>query len=93
MERSEINQEDYLYKAAQPPEEMYQQLLAIVERSDDHYIKNLLLNILRDEEIARRLKDMASRKEHPPRLPIGTIRAYSFLLTIGRITISSLPMQ
>ena len=52
----EVNPDDYIPKALRPPEDMYAELLAIVEKANDYYIKNLLLNILEDEEIQRRLK-------------------------------------
>ena len=62
VERNQINLEDYIHRAAQEPDEMLKQLLAIVERADDYYIKNLLLNILQDEEITRRLKTWPAGK-------------------------------
>lgn len=52
----QINREDYVQKAGTAPEKMYQDLLAIVETLDEVYIKDLLLSVLHDPEIARRLK-------------------------------------
>ena len=62
VERKQVNPEDYIHRAAQHPDEMLEQLLAIVERTDDYYIKNLLLTILQDEEIVRRLKTWPAGK-------------------------------
>ena len=52
----QINRDDYIQKAGSAPEKMYNELLAIVEKLDEVYIKDLLLSILHDPEIARRLK-------------------------------------
>ena len=56
VERGQVRPDDYVYKAEVLPEDMYRELLAIVEQADDYYIRNLLLNVLQDQEIARRLK-------------------------------------
>ena len=42
MKNDQINKDDFIYKSTRPPEEMYQQLLEIVRRADDYYIKSLL---------------------------------------------------
>lgn len=52
----QINRDDYIQKAGSAPEKMYNELLAIVEKLEEVYIKDLLLSILHDPEIARRLK-------------------------------------
>ena len=54
--RELLDEDDFIFKAALPPEEMYGRLLAVVEKADDSSIKNLLLAILQDEAIAKRLK-------------------------------------
>ena len=56
LQRSQVNEEDFVHQAPRPPEEMYQQLLQIVDRADDYYIKSLLCAILKAPQIARRLK-------------------------------------
>lgn len=53
---NQINRDDYIQKAGSAPEKMYNELLAIVETLEEVYIKDLLLSILHDPEIARRLK-------------------------------------
>ncbi len=56
MDAKEINQDDFMMKAATPSHEMFERLLTIVKKLDDIYIKELLLNILQDTEVSRRLK-------------------------------------
>ena len=56
LDRQAVNPDDYIFKAPRPPEEMYQELLAIVAQCDDYYIRNLLEHTLQDAEITRRLK-------------------------------------
>lgn len=53
---AQINREDYIQKAGSAPEKMYTDLLAIVETLEEVYIRDLLMSVLRDYEIARRLK-------------------------------------
>lgn len=52
---SEVNMDDFVMKAARSPVVMYEELMSIVHELSDIYIKNLLINILSDEEIKRRL--------------------------------------
>lgn len=47
---------DFIRKVDGDVEKMYQDLCAIVENLDDVYIRDLLMNTLKDEEITRRLK-------------------------------------
>jgi 3'-5' exoribonuclease len=56
LDDSQINREDYIQKAGTAPEKMYNELLAIVETLEEVYIRELLLLILKDHEISRRLK-------------------------------------
>src|SRR5690606_30871204 len=53
---SEVDRNDFITKAPYDPEQMYQELLGIVKNLSDVYIQKLLLNILEDQEISRRLK-------------------------------------
>lgn len=53
---SEVNRDEFVIKAKVAPEKMYNELLDIVTNLDDVYIKDLLIAILQDNEIARRLK-------------------------------------
>ena len=53
---SEVNRDEFVIKAKVDPEKMYEQLLNIVNELDDVYIRDLLLAILKDSEISRRLK-------------------------------------
>lgn len=48
--------EDYIQKAGSAPEKMFEELLSIVDSLEEIYIKDLLVMILHDPEIARRLK-------------------------------------
>lgn len=56
VDAKEVNPDDFVMKAATPASEMYDQLLKIVTQLDDVYIKELLLNILQEPELSRRLK-------------------------------------
>ena len=56
LNEDQISREDYIQKSASAPEAMYQELISIVNQLEEVYIRDLLLNILHDPEIARRLK-------------------------------------
>lgn len=56
LDESQFNREDYVQKAGTAPEKMFADLLAIVNSLDEIYIRDLLLAVLNDFEIARRLK-------------------------------------
>ena len=56
LNEDQFDREDYIQKAGGAPEKMYQELLSIVELLEEIYIKELLLSVLHDPEIARRLK-------------------------------------
>jgi 3'-5' exoribonuclease len=48
--------EDYIKKSSTAPEKMFDELLTIVQSLEEVYIRDLLLSVLYDPEIARRLK-------------------------------------
>lgn len=52
----EVDKSEFIPKASQDPEAMFPQLKQIVEGLEDVYIRQLLLNVLGDKEIERRLK-------------------------------------
>lgn len=52
----QYNLEDYIKKSTTAPEKMFDDLLKIVQGLEEVYIKDLLLSILHDTEISRRLK-------------------------------------
>jgi 3'-5' exoribonuclease len=52
----QYNLEDYIKKSATAPEKMFEELLQIVQSLEEVYIRDLLLSILYDTEISRRLK-------------------------------------
>lgn len=56
VSEGQVNMSDFVVKATQDPEVMYQRLLQIVDGLSDVYIRDLLKNIITDGEIARRLK-------------------------------------
>jgi len=56
LNEDQISREDYIQKSGSAPEAMYLELLTIVNQLEEIYIKDLLLSILHDPEIARRLK-------------------------------------
>ncbi len=56
LSEDQFTRDDYIQKAGTAPEKMYQELLSIVESLDEVYIKELLLAVLHDQEIGRRLK-------------------------------------
>jgi 3'-5' exoribonuclease len=51
-----INKEDFILKSNFDPEAMFSELLKIVDSLPDVYIRDLLKNILHDQEISKRLK-------------------------------------
>ncbi|MEX0799160.1 MAG: HD domain-containing protein [Bacteriovoracaceae bacterium] len=53
---AQIDKGDFIVKAKADPDQMFQDLKKIVEQLEDVYIKRLLLNVLEDKEIERRLK-------------------------------------
>jgi 3'-5' exoribonuclease len=59
---SEVNENDFLMKAAKDPEIMFKELLSIVDKLSDVYIRDLLRMIITDGEIARRLKTWQAGK-------------------------------
>lgn len=56
LEDNQFVLDDYIQKAGDAPEKMYNELLAIVDSLEEVYIKDLLKAILHDREISRRLK-------------------------------------
>ena len=62
LNSSEVNEDDFVMKANQNPEKMYKDLLAIVDKLSDVYIRDLLRNIITDGEVARRLKTWQAGK-------------------------------
>lgn len=62
VDQSEINMDDFVMKANVDPEVMFSELMEIVTELSDVYIRELLENILGDQEIARRLKTWQAGK-------------------------------
>lgn len=56
LEEGQFQREDFIQKAASAPEKMFNDLLTIVNSLEEVYIRDLLLMILNDFEISRRLK-------------------------------------
>lgn len=56
LNEDQFDREDYIQKAGSAPEKMFLELISIVETLEEVYIKDLLLSVLHDPEIARRLK-------------------------------------
>lgn len=56
IENNQVNMKDFVIKAKVDADKMYDELLNIVHELKDVYIKDLLLAILQDSEISRRLK-------------------------------------
>ncbi len=57
-----INQSDFFFSAQRPADEMYEELVGLVSKLEDVYIKELLLSIIQDTEISRRLKTWQAGK-------------------------------
>ncbi|MCB9090968.1 MAG: HD domain-containing protein [Halobacteriovoraceae bacterium] len=53
---SQVNVDDFMAKSERSAEEMYKELVGLVDKLDDFYIRELLTKVLADSEIARRLK-------------------------------------
>jgi 3'-5' exoribonuclease len=62
VDAAQVNEDDFMMKAAKNPEAMYKDLLAIVDKLSDVYIRDLLRSIITDGEIARRLKTWQAGK-------------------------------
>lgn len=62
VNQEEIDMGDFVMKAKNDPEVMYQSLIGIIENLTDVYIRDLLKNILADQEISRRLKTWQAGK-------------------------------
>jgi 3'-5' exoribonuclease len=62
VDAASVNEDDFMMKAAKNPEAMYKDLLAIVDKLSDVYIRDLLRSIITDGEIARRLKTWQAGK-------------------------------
>lgn len=62
LNEADVNHDDFVMKATQDPEAMFQELLRIVSKLTDVYIRDLLQSILNDQEIARRLKTWQAGK-------------------------------
>ncbi len=56
LSEDQFKREDYIQKAGTAPEKMFSELLAIVESLEEIYIRDLLVLVLNDYEISRRLK-------------------------------------
>jgi len=56
LDDNQFKREDYVQKAGTAPEKMFAELLVIVKELEEVYLRDLLLAILNDYEIARRLK-------------------------------------
>jgi 3'-5' exoribonuclease len=59
---SSVNSDDFIMKAKVDPEVMYKKLIEMVEKLSDVYIKELLIQVLNDPEISRRLKTWQAGK-------------------------------
>lgn len=56
LDPKDINKNDFIVKAQREPEAMFTDLVMLVDRLDDVYIRELLTLVLQDQEVARRLK-------------------------------------
>ena len=62
LQADEVNENDFVMKAAKDPEIMFKELLSIIDKLSDVYIRDLLRSIVTDGEIARRLKTWQAGK-------------------------------
>jgi 3'-5' exoribonuclease len=62
LDESQVNMDDFIMRSTKDPEEMFSELSKIVNSLKDVYIKDLLSLILKDPEIARRLKTWQAGK-------------------------------
>jgi 3'-5' exoribonuclease len=62
LDQSEVNLDDFIMKSVADPEAMFKKLLGIVDTLRDVYIRDLLLSIITDAEISRRLKTWQAGK-------------------------------
>lgn len=57
-----VNEDDFLMKAVEDPEQMFKKLQLIIDELSDVYIRDLLKSITNDPEISRRLKTWQAGK-------------------------------
>lgn len=62
VQKSDVNMDDFIHKASRGSDEMYEELLTLVKGLKDVYIRDLLVNIISDQEISRRLKKWQAGK-------------------------------
>lgn len=62
VEKDELNLDEFVHKASRDPDQMYQELLDLVKSLNDVYIRDLLVAVLTDTEIARRIKTWQAGK-------------------------------
>tara|TARA_Y100000768_G_scaffold336860_1_gene278739 strand:- start:23245 stop:24408 length:1164 start_codon:yes stop_codon:yes gene_type:complete len=59
---NEVDKDEFVVKAQSNPDEMFQELEQIVHNLDDVYIRDLLKNVISDQEVVRRLKKWQAGK-------------------------------
>lgn len=62
IDSKEVNADDFIAKAKGDPESMFKDLVEIVKSLPEVYIRDLLLNVLGDAEVERRLKTWQAGK-------------------------------
>lgn len=62
LSKSEIDMDDFIQKTDKDPEKMLQELIEIIESLKDVYIRDLLMSVVSDNEIQRRLKKWQAGK-------------------------------
>lgn len=60
--KEDVDINDFVFKSSGDPEDMYNELLVLIKNLKDVYIRDLLVEIISDTEIARRLKKWQAGK-------------------------------
>lgn len=62
VSKDDVDMNDFILKSGKDPEQMYNELLVLIKSLKDVYIRDLLLEIISDTEISRRLKKWQAGK-------------------------------
>lgn len=85
VDKANYNLDDFAPKSKEAPDKMMDELLAIVNQLEEVYIRDLLLAILNDPEIARRLKIWQAGKSVHHAYRSGLLEHILSCTTLGMI--------
>lgn len=62
VDQDNVNQQDFIASSLTPPQQMFDQLVSLIDDLEDVYIRDLLHSVIHDSEISRRLKIWSAGK-------------------------------